>query len=52
MEPHHAGQVHIEEVAIQDASPQEIQELHRHVLRTSPVGNTIQNPVALEAELV
>ena len=29
-----------------------LQALHEHVVRTSPVGNTIERPVALDARLV
>ncbi|MDQ6880250.1 MAG: OsmC family protein [Candidatus Dormibacteraeota bacterium] len=34
------------------APPEVLRELHEHVLRTSPVGNTIQRSVGLKADLV
>ena len=35
-----------------DAPKDQLEELHRHVLATSPVGNTLANPVQIEARLV
>jgi uncharacterized OsmC-like protein len=35
-----------------DADDAQLQELHDHVVRTSPVGNTIERPVELRARLV
>jgi hypothetical protein len=34
-----------------DASTDVIEALHEHVLRTSPVGNTLERPVAIHARL-
>ncbi|MHB8618663.1 MAG: OsmC family protein [Chloroflexota bacterium] len=34
------------------ASPEALRELHQQVLKTSPVGNTIQRTVGLSAELI
>jgi uncharacterized OsmC-like protein len=50
----HAGYERIEATARveSDAGDAELQQLHEHVIRTSPVGNTIEHPVALEARLV
>jgi uncharacterized OsmC-like protein len=50
----HAGYERIEATARieSDAGDAELQQLHEHVLRTSPVGNTIEHPVALDARLV
>lgn len=35
-----------------DAPKEQLEDLHRHVLATSPVGNTLVNPVQIEARLV
>src|SRR5947209_10966787 len=35
-----------------DAPAETLQDLHEHVLIASPVGNTIQSPVGLKAQLV
>jgi uncharacterized OsmC-like protein len=35
-----------------DADDAELQQLHEHVVRTSPVGNTIERPVELSTRLV
>lgn len=35
-----------------DAPRADLEKLHEHVLRTSPVGNTLQRPVTVNAELV
>ena len=35
-----------------DAPQEALEDLHQHVLKTSPVGNTIQKVVGLSAELV
>ena len=35
-----------------DADDAALQALHEHVVRTSPVGNTIERPVELEARLI
>jgi uncharacterized OsmC-like protein len=50
----HAGYERIESTTRveSDAGDAELQQLHEHVIRTSPVGNTIAHPVALEARLV
>ncbi len=34
-----------------DASPEVLEALHAHVLRTSPVGNTLERPVRVHARL-
>jgi len=34
-----------------DASPEALEALHQHVLRTSPVGNTLERPVVIHARL-
>lgn len=41
-------EVHLDADAPKDA----LEELHRHVLATSPVGNTLANPVQIDACLV
>jgi uncharacterized OsmC-like protein len=50
----HAGYERIEVTARvdSDADDDALQELHEHVIRTSPVGNTIEHPVELDARLV
>jgi uncharacterized OsmC-like protein len=50
----HAGYQHIELTTRvdSDADEAQLQELHEHVVRTSPVGNTIEQPVELRARLV
>ena len=35
-----------------DADDAALQQLHEHVIRTSPVGNTIEHPVELDARLI
>lgn len=35
-----------------DATPEEIQELHNHVLKTSPVGCILSKPLSIDTELV
>lgn len=35
-----------------DATPEQLQELHEHVLRTSPICSTVANPIPVQAELV
>jgi uncharacterized OsmC-like protein len=35
-----------------DADEVQLQELHEHVVRTSPVGNTIERPVELRTRLI
>lgn len=35
-----------------DATREQLEELHRHVLATSPVGSTLANPVQIDARLV
>lgn len=35
-----------------DADPEQLEELHKAVVSTSPVGNTLERPVELEARLV
>ena len=35
-----------------DASPEDIQALHNHVLKTSPVGNILTTPLNVSTELV
>jgi uncharacterized OsmC-like protein len=49
-----AGYHHIEVTARVDSDADEarLQELHEHVVRTSPVGNTIERPVELRGRLV
>ena len=34
-----------------DAAPEVLEALHQHVLRTSPVGNTLERPVVIHAQL-
>lgn len=49
----HAGFTDID-IAVRidsDASPEAIEELHQTVLRTSPVGNTLERPVVIHARL-
>ena len=50
----HAGYERIEVTARveSDADDAALQELHEHVVRTSPVGNTIEHPVELDARLI
>jgi uncharacterized OsmC-like protein len=50
----HAGYERIEVTARveSDADDAALQELHQHVVRTSPVGNTIEHPVELDARLI
>jgi uncharacterized OsmC-like protein len=50
----HAGYERIEATARvgTDADDAALEQLHEHVLRTSPVGNTIEHPVQLDARLV
>ena len=50
----HAGYERIEATAHveSDADDAALQQLHEHVVRTSPVGNTIEHPVELDARLV
>ena len=50
----HAGYERIEATARveSDADDAALQALHEHVVRTSPVGNTIERPVELEARLI
>jgi uncharacterized OsmC-like protein len=50
----HAGYERIEATAHveSDAADDALQQLHEHVVRTSPVGNTIEHPVQLDARLV
>jgi uncharacterized OsmC-like protein len=50
----HAGYDRIQATARvdSDADDRELQDFHRHVVATSPVGNTIEQPVALDARLV
>lgn len=54
LEDGHAGYDRIEAVARvdSDAADADLQALHEHVIRTSPVGNTIERPVTLDARLV
>jgi uncharacterized OsmC-like protein len=54
LEEGHAGYDRIEATARvdSDAGDEELQALHEHVIRTSPVGNTIERPVALDARIV
>jgi len=35
-----------------DATPEQLQELHTHVLRTSPICSTVQNPIPVQATAV
>jgi organic hydroperoxide reductase OsmC/OhrA len=35
-----------------DATPEQLQELHQHALRTSPICSSVQNPVAVSAQAV
>jgi uncharacterized OsmC-like protein len=35
-----------------DATPEQLQALHEHVVRTSPICTTVQNPVPVEANVV
>ncbi len=35
-----------------DATPEQLQELHAHVLRTSPICSSVQNPVPVQATAV
>jgi len=50
----HAGYERIEVTASveSDADDAALQALHEHVVNTSPVGNTIEHPVELQARLV
>lgn len=50
----HAGYDKIEVTAYveSDAGAEELEEIHRAVVATSPVGNTLERPVALDARLV
>ena len=50
----HAGYERIEATAHveSDADDGALQELHEHVVRTSPVGNTIEQPVEFDARLI
>ena len=50
----HAGYERIEVTASveSDAADDALQALHEHVVKTSPVGNTIEHPVELQARLV
>jgi uncharacterized OsmC-like protein len=50
----HAGYERIEATARveSDADDAALQQLHEHVVRTSPVGNTIEHSVGLDARLV
>jgi len=50
----HAGYEQIEVIARveSDADDAALQQLHEHVIRTSPVGNTIEHPVELDARLI
>jgi uncharacterized OsmC-like protein len=50
----HAGYERIEVTARveSDADDAALQELHEHVVKTSPVGNTIEHPVELDARLI
>jgi uncharacterized OsmC-like protein len=50
----HAGFERIESTARveSDADDASLEQLHEHVVRTSPVGNTIAHPVELDARLV
>ena len=49
-----AGYEHIELTTRvdSDANDAQLQELHEHVVRTSPVGNTIERPVELRTRLI
>ena len=35
-----------------DASPDDVEALHKHVLKTSPVGNILTTPLNVSTELV
>ena len=35
-----------------DATPEQLQALHEHVLRTSPICSSVQQPVPLEAQVL
>ena len=35
-----------------DATPEQLQELHEHVVRTSPICSSVQNPVPVAAQVV
>ena len=50
----HAGYESIEATARveSDADDDALRQLHEHVVRTSPVGNSIEHPVQLDARLV
>ena len=50
----HAGYERIEATARvdSDADDAALQALHEHVVRTSPVGNTIERPIELDAQLI
>ena len=50
----HAGYERIEATARveSDADDGALQQLHEHVVKTSPVGNTIEHPVELDARLI
>ena len=54
LEEGHAGYERIEVTARVEtgAGDDALQALHEHVIRTSPVGNTIEHPVGLAARLV
>lgn len=49
----HAGYERIEVTATieSDSPPEELEALHAHVVRTSPVGHTLSNPVELDLKL-
>lgn len=53
LEPGHAGYDRIRAIVSLDtpASDQEIQELHEHVLSTSPVGHTLRASIPVTVEL-
>jgi uncharacterized OsmC-like protein len=44
--------IHVEVHLDADAPREQLEELHRHVLSTSPVGSTLANPVQIDARLV
>jgi uncharacterized OsmC-like protein len=50
----HAGYERIEATARVDSAADDaaLQSLHEHVVRTSPVGNTIERPIEFDARLV
>ena len=50
----HAGYERLEAVARveSDADDEALQSLHEHVVRTSPVGNTIERPIEFDARLI